>query len=153
MKAMLYHASGGPEVLEYTDVADPVPGAGDVVLDVAVTALNRLDVLQRNGWYHAPGFFFPHIAGMDIAGVVSEVGAEVTEWQPGDRVIADASMVGVPENSKYAGMGDPYSELGILGATPRRRLRREVPGAGLRTATGCPITSRWSRRSPSRPCG
>ena len=117
MKAMLYHASGGPEVLEYTDVADPVPGAGDVIVDVAVTALNRLDVSQRNGWYHAPGFSFPHIAGMDIAGVVSEVGAEVTGWQPGDRVIADASMVGVPENSRYAGMGDPYSELGILGAT------------------------------------
>jgi NADPH:quinone reductase-like Zn-dependent oxidoreductase len=114
---MLYRASGGPEVLEYTEVADPVPGPGDVVLDVTVTALNRLDVSQRNGWYHAPGFAFPHIAGMDIAGVVSEVGSEATQWQPGDRVIADASMVGVADNSKYAGLGDPYRELGILGAT------------------------------------
>ena len=82
---MLYRASGGPEVLEYTDAPDPVPGAGDVVLDVAATALNRLDVLQRNGWYHMPGFTYPHIAGMDIAGVVSEVGSEVTKWQIGDR--------------------------------------------------------------------
>ena len=117
MKAMLYHSSGGPEVLEYTDVADPTPGDGDVVVDVAAAALNRLDVLQRNGWYHMPGFTFPHIAGMDIAGVVAEVGAAVTQWKPGDRVVADPSMAGVPENSKLAGMGDLYGELGILGGT------------------------------------
>ena len=117
MKAMLYHVSGGPEVLEYTDVDDPVPGAGDVVVDVAATALNRLDVLQRNGWYHMPGFAYPHIAGMDIAGVVSEVGAGVTEWRPGARLVVDPSMAGVPDNSKLAGMGDLYGELGILGGT------------------------------------
>ncbi|MCY3643706.1 MAG: zinc-binding dehydrogenase, partial [Acidimicrobiaceae bacterium] len=117
MKAMMYRASGGPEVLEYTDVDDPVPGDSDVVLDVAATALNRLDLLQRNGWYYMPGFTFPHIAGMDIAGVVSEVGAAVTQWKPGDRVVADPSMAGVPENSKHAGLGDLYGELGILGAT------------------------------------
>ncbi len=117
MKAMLYRASGGPEVLEYTDVDDPVPGDGDVVVAVAATALNRLDVLQRNGWYHMPGFAYPHIAGMDIAGVVSEVGAAVSEWRPGDRVVVDPSMAGVADNSKLAGMGDLYGELGILGAT------------------------------------
>ena len=117
MKAMLYHASGGPEVLEYTDVDDPAPGDGDVVVEVAATALNRLDLLQRNGWYYMPGFTFPHIAGMDIAGVVSEVGAAVTEWRPGDRVVVDPSMAGVPDNSKLAGMGDLYGELGILGGT------------------------------------
>lgn len=117
MKAMLYHASGGPEVLEYTDVDDPVPGDGDVVVEVVATALNRLDLLQRNGWYHMPGFTFPHIAGMDIAGVVAGVGAAVTEWRPGDRVVVDPSMAGVPDNSKLAGMDDLYGELGILGAT------------------------------------
>lgn len=117
MKAMLYRQPGGPEVLEYTDVADPVPGDGDVVVDVAATALNRLDLLQRNGWYHMPGFTFPHIAGMDIAGVVSGIGANVSEWQVGDRVVVDPSMAGVHDDSKLAGMGDLYGELGILGGT------------------------------------
>ncbi len=117
MKAMLYHESGGPEVLTYADVDDPMPGDGDVVIDVAATALNRLDLLQRNGWYHMPGFTFPHIAGMDIAGTVSAVGSNVTEWQTGDRVVADPSMAGVRDDSKLAGMGDLYGELGILGGT------------------------------------
>lgn len=117
MKAMLYRRTGGPEVLEYTDGPDPAPDPGDVVVNVAATALNRLDVLQRNGWYHMPGFAFPHIAGMDIAGVVAAVGDAVTEWRPGDRVVVDPSMAGVREDSKLAGMGDLYGELGILGGT------------------------------------
>ena len=49
MKAMLYEEPGGPEVLQYVDVPDPEPGSADVVIDVAATALNRLDVVQRNG--------------------------------------------------------------------------------------------------------
>ncbi len=117
MKAMLYRTSGGPEVLEYTDVDDPTPGPADVIVDVAATALNRLDLLQRNGWYHMPGFKFPHVAGMDIAGVVSEVGELVDTWQRGDRVVVDPSMAGVDDASKLAGMGDLYGDLGILGAT------------------------------------
>ena len=78
MKAMLYNEVGGPEVFQYTDVADPEPGAGDVIVDVAATSLNRLDLVQRNGWFQMPGFTLPHIAGMDVAGTVSAVGAGVT---------------------------------------------------------------------------
>lgn len=113
MKALLYHRTGGPEVLEYTDVADPEPGAKDVIVSVAATALNHLDVVQRNGWYTMPGFRFPHIAGMDIAGTVVSVGSEVERFLVGDRVVADPSLVGVPVGSKLAG-GD---DLFILGAT------------------------------------
>ena len=47
MKALLYRTPGGPEVLEFTDVDDPTAGARDVVIDVAATALNHLDVVQR----------------------------------------------------------------------------------------------------------
>ena len=82
MKAMLYNEVGGPEVFQYTDVADPEPGAGDVIVDVAATSLNRLDLVQRNGWFQMPGFTFPHIAGMDVAGTVSAVGAGVTVGRP-----------------------------------------------------------------------
>ena len=51
MKAVLYTEPGGVEVLKYQEVDDPVPERGDVVVEVAATSLNRLDVLQRNGWF------------------------------------------------------------------------------------------------------
>ena len=117
MKALLYREAGGPEVLQYIDVDDPEPGPGDVVVEVAATALNRLDVVQRNGWFQMPGFHYPHIAGMDVAGVVCAVGDEVTSTSVGERVVVDPSLAGVSDNSKLAGMGDLYGDLGIIGAT------------------------------------
>lgn len=89
MKAVLYHRPGGPEVLEYTEVPDPEPGPKDVVVRVAATALNRLDVVQRNGWFTMPGFTLPHIAGMDVAGEVVQLGADVDGLREGERVVVD----------------------------------------------------------------
>ena len=117
MKAMLYRAAGGSEVLEFVDVADPEPGPADVVVRVEACALNRLDVVQRNGWYQMPGFAYPHIAGMDVAGTVAAVGAEVTAVAVGDRVVVDPSLAGVHGDSKRAGFGDLHGELGVIGAT------------------------------------
>ncbi len=117
MKAMLYHEAGGPEVFQYVDVADPEPGPADVVIDVAATSLNRLDVVQRNGWFQMPGFEYPHIAGMDVAGVVSAVGSAVAGVAVGDRVVADPSLAGVSDDSKLAGRGDLFGDLGIIGGT------------------------------------
>jgi NADPH:quinone reductase-like Zn-dependent oxidoreductase len=116
MKAMLYRESGGPEVFQYVDVVDPDPATGDVVIDVAATSLNRLDLVQRNGWFQMPGFQLPHIAGMDVAGTVSAIGESVTNVSVGDRVVVDPSLAGVADNSKLAGRGDLYGELGIIGA-------------------------------------
>lgn len=117
MKAMLYHEAGGPEVLQYVDVDDPEPGPGDVIVDVGATALNRLDVVQRNGWFQMPGFIYPHIAGMDVAGTVSAVGDNVSGVAIGDRVVVDPSLAGVADDSKLAGRGDLYGDLGIIGGT------------------------------------
>jgi NADPH:quinone reductase-like Zn-dependent oxidoreductase len=117
MKAVLYHAPGGPDVLQHTDVADPSPGPADVVVRVEACALNRLDVVQRNGWFQMPGFTYPHISGMDIAGTVAATGSAVTSVAVGDRVVVDPSMSGVAAGSKLAGRGDLFGELGILGAT------------------------------------
>lgn len=117
MKALLYRQPGGPEVLEYLSVADPLPGPRDVVIEVAATALNHLDIVQRNGWFTMPGFTLPHIAGMDVAGTVREVGAEVERVRVGDRVVVDPSLAGVPGGSTLAGMGDLYGELGVIGGT------------------------------------
>lgn len=117
MQALLYRQPGGPEVLELVDVADPAPGARDVIIDVAATALNHLDVVQRNGWFTMPGFTLPHIAGMDVVGTVSAIGSEVTSVAIGERVVVDPSLSEVPEGSTLAGMGDLYGDLGVIGAT------------------------------------
>lgn len=116
MKAMLYREAGGPEVLQYVDVADPEPDPADVVIRVEACALNRLDVVQRNGWFQMPGFTYPHIAGMDIAGEVEAVGEAVTDVALGDRVVVDPSLAGVSDGSRLSGRGDLYGDLGVIGA-------------------------------------
>lgn len=117
MKAVWYDAPGGLEVLRFGEVADPEPGSHDVVVRVRATALNHLDIVQRNGWFTMPGFTFPHIAGMDVAGEVVAVGTEVTGVAIGQRVVIDPSLAGVHERSQFAGMGDLYGELGVIGGT------------------------------------
>jgi NADPH:quinone reductase-like Zn-dependent oxidoreductase len=117
VKAMLYHEAGGPEVLRYVEVPDPEPGPADVVIGVAATALNRLDVVQRNGWYQLPGFSYPHIAGMDIVGTVVEVGSVGLGIDVGDRVVVDPSMAGISSDSKLAWFAEVHGEPGVLGST------------------------------------
>lgn len=127
MKAVWYDAPGEADVLRFGEMDDPTPGPADVVLRVEAAALNRLDVVQRNGWFQMPGFSYPHIAGMDVAGHIVELGSEAGDdgdggsdgraLAVGDRVVVDPSMSGVSEASKYAGLGDLYGELGIIGAT------------------------------------
>ena len=117
MKALIYEQHGGPEVLQYLDVPDPEPGPHDVIIEVAATTVNRLDVAQRNGWFTIPGFSLPHISGMDVVGTVSETGSEVTRVNPGDRVLVNPSMSEVPGGSKLAGMDDLYGILGVIGGS------------------------------------
>jgi NADPH:quinone reductase-like Zn-dependent oxidoreductase len=54
VRAVVVTEPGGPEVLEYAEAPDPVPGEGEVLLDVAATAVNRADLLQRQGHYPPP---------------------------------------------------------------------------------------------------
>jgi NADPH:quinone reductase-like Zn-dependent oxidoreductase len=117
VKAVRYHRSGGPDVLEYADVPDPVPNRMDVLVRVEACALNRLDIVQRTGWYQMPGFAYPHIAGMDVAGTVVEVGDDVTTVAVGQRVVIDPSLSGVHVGSTFAGKGDLFGELAVIGAT------------------------------------
>jgi len=117
VKAVRYHHTGDSSVLEFTDVADPTIGAADVVVRVEACALNRLDIVQRAGYYQMPGFRYPHIPGMDVAGVVVEVGSDVRSVKVGDRVVIDPSLSGVPAGSKFAGKGELFGELAVVGAT------------------------------------
>lgn len=116
MRAVRYRETGSIDVLELVDVPDPEPGAADVVVHVEACALNRLDVVQRNGWYALPGFTLPHIPGMDVAGTIVATGDAVTELTAGDRVVIDPSLAGVDDASKLAGRGDLHGELGVIGA-------------------------------------
>lgn len=118
MRAAQYTQHGGPDVLDLVELPDPEPGAGDVVVRVEACALNRLDVVQRNGWFTLDGFSLPHVAGMDVAGTIASVGSDVDAAHAavGDRVVVDPSLVGVEDSSKLAGRGDRYGELGVIGA-------------------------------------
>jgi NADPH:quinone reductase-like Zn-dependent oxidoreductase len=117
MKAVSYTRHGGVDVLEFADVADPEPGPVDVVVAVEACALNRLDLVQRAGYYTLPGYALPHVAGMDVAGTVIQVGSDVATVAVGDRVVIDPSLAGVDDRSALAGMGDRYGELGVIGGT------------------------------------
>jgi NADPH:quinone reductase-like Zn-dependent oxidoreductase len=86
MKASIFRAHGGPDVLEYTDVNEPTIRPNEVLIAVKACALNHLDIFVRNG---LPGIEIPlpHILGCDVAGVVREVGELVTWVKPGDEVM------------------------------------------------------------------
>ncbi|GII63467.1 NAD(P)H quinone oxidoreductase [Sphaerisporangium krabiense] len=87
MHAILISEPGGPEVLEWREVPDPRPEPGEVVIDVTAAGVNRADLLQRQGNY-APPRGASEIPGMECSGVVSEVGADVEGFSPGDEVCA-----------------------------------------------------------------
>src|SRR3984957_15084728 len=86
MKAIVYAAHGGPEVLQYKDVPEPQIGPYEVLVRVRACALNRLDLWLRMGLpgTHVP---LPHIPGSDIAGEVARVGDNVTNVKVGERVL------------------------------------------------------------------
>ena len=85
MKAILFDEFGGPEVLRYGDVPDPVPGPGEVLVKLKASALNHVDIDIREG---VSRFIFamPHILGIEGAGVVAALGQGVGGLSPGDRV-------------------------------------------------------------------
>lgn len=87
MRAVIASEPGGPEVLTLTELPDPVPGPGEVVIDVAATAVNRADTLQRQGKYPPPPGA-SDVLGLECSGTISAVGPEVTSWRVGDEVCA-----------------------------------------------------------------
>ena len=87
MRAVTATEPGGPEVLTVSDLPDPQPGPGEVVLDVAATAVNRADLLQRQGHYPPPPGA-SEVIGLECSGTVSAVGEGVDGWQVGDEVCA-----------------------------------------------------------------
>ena len=87
MKAVVPSEPGGPEVLEYVDAADPEAGEREVLLDVAATAVNRADLLQRQGHYPPPPGA-SDILGLECSGTVAAVGPGVEDVEVGQEVCA-----------------------------------------------------------------
>jgi putative PIG3 family NAD(P)H quinone oxidoreductase len=78
---------GGPDVLQWVEHPDPEPGRGEVVIDVVASAVNRADVMQRQGNYPPPAGA-SEIPGLECSGRISAVGDGVSDWQVGDTVCA-----------------------------------------------------------------
>ncbi|MCC7261156.1 MAG: NAD(P)H-quinone oxidoreductase [Candidatus Latescibacteria bacterium] len=87
MKAILVDETSPERALRWAEVPDPVPGPGEVLVDIHATAVNRADLLQRAGNYPPPPGA-PSYLGLEMAGVVAGLGPGVTGWQVGERVCA-----------------------------------------------------------------
>jgi putative PIG3 family NAD(P)H quinone oxidoreductase len=87
MRAVVATEPGGPDVLTVEDRPDLHPGPGEVVVDVAASAVNRADLLQRQGHYPPPAGA-SDVLGLECSGTVREVGEGIERWQVGDQVCA-----------------------------------------------------------------
>ena len=124
MRAVVITSPGDPDVLKLTEVPDPVPGPGEVLVEVAAAGVNRADVLQRMGFYPPPPGAPPY-PGLECAGRISALGPGVTVWQPGDEVCA---LLG----------GGGYAEQV---AVPQGQLLPVPDGVSLVDAAGLPETA------------
>jgi NADPH2:quinone reductase len=117
VKAVRVHALGGPDVMKYEDIDVPAPGDGEVLVRIAATGLNYLDVQYRTGRVKAP---LPFTNGTEAAGVVAGVGPGVTGVEVGDRVA-------------YTMILGTYAEYAVV---PAARLVAVPADLDLRTAAG-----------------
>jgi putative PIG3 family NAD(P)H quinone oxidoreductase len=129
MHAVVITEPGGPEVLRWTEVPDPVPGPGEVVISVAASAVNRADMMQRQGAYPPPAGAPPY-PGLECSGTISAVGDGVTGWRLGEQVCALLTGGGYAEK-----VAVPAGQL-----LPVPRSTRLVPAAAL-PETVCTVYS------------
>jgi NADPH:quinone reductase-like Zn-dependent oxidoreductase len=134
MKALCFFEHGELDVIRYTDVPEPKPGRGEVLLKIMACAINHLDVFVRRGW---PGLKLemPHWSGADVAGVIAEVGDGVSGWQAGQRVVVDPGINTVEDEFTRRGEDTISPGYHILGEQVRGGLAEyvTVPAANLAT--------------------
>jgi NADPH:quinone reductase-like Zn-dependent oxidoreductase len=123
MKTVLFHQHGGPEVLEYTDFPTLEPKPGEALIRLRAAALNRMDVMVRNGW---PGLKLemPHINGADGAGEIAEINSPLPEGEGfgmrvGDRVVINANIGCGTCEYCLAGKDNMCRDWHLLGETIR----------------------------------
>ncbi|MER6212686.1 NAD(P)H-quinone oxidoreductase [Streptomyces sp. NPDC001272] len=129
MHAITIEQPGGPEALVWADVPDPVAGEGEVLVEVAASAVNRADVLQRQGFYDPPPGASPY-PGLECSGRIAALGPGVSGWAVGDEVCALLS-------------GGGYAEKV---AVPAGQLLPVPKGVGLVEAAALPevVATVWS---------
>ncbi|MFF7097038.1 NAD(P)H-quinone oxidoreductase [Streptomyces rubradiris] len=129
MHAITIPQPGGPEALVWADVPDPVPGEGEVLVEVAASAVNRADILQRQGAYSPPPGASPY-PGLECSGRIAALGPGVSGWAVGDEVCALLS-------------GGGYAEKV---AVPAGQLLPVPEGLSLRQAAALPevVCTVWS---------
>jgi len=98
MKASFFRCYGGPEVLEYGELPDPAPAAGEVLVEVHAASVNAADWKMRAGQYGA-AVGFPHVPGRDFSGVVAALGKGAGDFKVGDAVWG---VCEVPREGAYA---------------------------------------------------
>ncbi len=98
MRAAIYTAPGGPEVIEIKEVPTPEPGPGQIRVRVQAAGLNRADILQRKGHYPAPPGWPADVPGLEYAGVVDAVGRGAIRRRKGERVMG---LVGGGGHAEY----------------------------------------------------
>ncbi len=98
MKAAWIASFGGPEVLKIREVSRPIPGREDILVRVRASALNRADLLQRQGKYPPPAGYPVEIPGIEFAGEIAETGSSVRKWKPGQRVFG---LIGGAAHAEY----------------------------------------------------
>lgn len=131
MFAMIIRETGGPEVFEYAELPTPVPGPGEVLVQVAYAGVNPADWKNRQGMLAAfRPYTFPYVIGFDAAGVVAAVGAGVEDLSVGDRVFT-------PTNHGQGGQGS-YAEYTLAGAD---RVARIPAALEFREAAALPVAA------------
>jgi len=91
MRVVLFRRHGGPDVLEYTDFPKPDIKSGEALIRLRAAALNRMDIMVRNGW-SGLSLEMPHINGADGAGIVESISEESENFQVGDHVVINANL-------------------------------------------------------------
>ncbi len=116
MKAIRIHQFGPTEdVLQYEDVPIPEPKAGEVLIKVEAASLNRADLGLRKGTYRISADALPLIPGREFAGTVEKLGAGVSEYRVGQRVVAYPSLGGYAEYAVAKNIRSPaHSRRGHL---------------------------------------
>jgi NADPH:quinone reductase-like Zn-dependent oxidoreductase len=149
MKALVFYEHGSPENVQFTDVPKPEIGPNEVLLAVKAAALNRLDLWVLEGW---PGLNLklPHIMGSDGAGVVAEVGSNVSTVSVGDHVAVNPTLGSDDDYFGRRGLDNMSDNFAILGehvdgflaeyaAVPARNLLKMPDGAKFEEAAAASL--------------
>ena len=120
MKAVFFTEHGGPEVLQYGDLPEPIPSANEVKIKVRACALNRLDVYTRAGVRGTKmDLKEPHVLGADVSGEIVEVGSDVTKVSVGDRVVVNPRITCMQCTYCQSNQSEYCDKAGMVGSGKR----------------------------------